>query len=150
MIDKNDHAGVLHSPVCKGTSLGTDDTLCLYEEDRDTPIVTLHELGHYLFCLADEYQSDIWERVDGVDKIVERANTELSFCSVKRASPPSATVNPKHSCVMFDNNYPDIYSLPVFAAHFSPARRGTMRFPSTPLPTASHWMFRATVGAPSS
>lgn len=111
VVDKVGHASVAQSPDRERTSLGTDDTMYLFEEDRDAPIVTLHELGHYVFCLSDEYKSDIWARVGGVDKVVEKGDEDTSFCSVERASPGDSTKNPSHSCLMYENNYPNIYYL---------------------------------------
>lgn len=108
-IDKIGHASVSQPDDRERTSLGTGDVLYLFEEDMNHPIISLHELGHYLFCLSDEYKSDIWAIKDGAAQIVDKGNEEASWCSVERASPRTATVNPSHSCVMYDNDTPQIY-----------------------------------------
>jgi hypothetical protein len=110
-IDKIGHASVSQPDDRERTSLGTGDVLYLFEEDMKHPIITVHELGHYLFCLSDEYKSDVWAITDGVAQIVDSGNEESSWCSVERASPRESTVNPNHSCVMYDNDTPKIYSM---------------------------------------
>lgn len=110
-IDKIGHASVSQPDDRERTSLGTGDVLYLFEEDMKHPIITVHELGHYLFCLSDEYKSDVWAIQNGVAQVVDKGNEEVSWCSVERASPRASTVNPNHSCVMYDNDTPNIYYL---------------------------------------
>jgi hypothetical protein len=95
-IETSGTAAVLAPTDRTTTSLGTGDTLYLFKEDRASPIVLLHELGHYLFCLSDEYRSNIYWN-DG--RLAEDKNDSLSFCCVEEAQ--TAEANPKHSCVMY-------------------------------------------------
>lgn len=87
------------------TSLGTEDTLYLYETDMGYSMITLHELGHYLFCLSDEYLSTIYQNKDGIVQVIDSENRKESYCS----APYPDSVNPHHSCLMYDNNYPDSF-----------------------------------------
>ncbi|GEM_PF-2341886 len=99
-IDKDGHASVSQRDSRVNTSLGTEDTLWLFEEDLYAPIVTLHELGHYVFTLSDEYKSDIFKTQNGKVVMIEKGNEHLSFCSTKDSD------NKAHSCLMYDNSSP--------------------------------------------
>jgi len=99
-IDKIGHASVTQPDTRERTSLGTEDTLWLFEEDVYAPIVTLHELGHYVFTLSDEYKSNIYKMVNGKVTVVEKGNESESFCSTKDSD------NKAHSCLMYDNHSP--------------------------------------------
>ena len=110
-IDKVGHAAVSQPDDRERTSLGTGDVLYLFEEDLKHPIITVHELGHYLFCLSDEYKSDVWAIQNGAAQVVVKGDEQSSWCSVERASPRESTVNAHHSCVMYDNDTPKVYYL---------------------------------------
>jgi hypothetical protein len=105
-IERSGRAAVVQPSDRAPTSLGTGDTLYLFTEDNESPIVMLHELGHYLFCLSDEYKSNIYWN-DG--RLFEEGSESQSFCSVESASKPEE--NPKHSCVMYrhSDSYATIY-----------------------------------------
>lgn len=99
-IDKVGHASVSQPDNRENTSLGTEDTLYLYEEDINSPIITLHELGHYIFTLSDEYKSNIYNTQNGKVVLIDRGDESKSFCSTKD------TDNKNHSCLMYDNHSP--------------------------------------------
>jgi hypothetical protein len=102
-IGAKGQAHVLRDPDQLKTSLGTDDTTFLYKEDMSQPIVTLHELGHYIFTLGDEYVSEIRGVVDGTEKVLEKKDEDLSWCSSKDGK--------THDCVMYNNNKQDTFYL---------------------------------------
>lgn len=116
-IDKIGHAAVSQPDHREKTSLGTGDVLYLFEEDLKHPVITLHELGHYLFCLSDEYKCDVYSNEAGKVQPVVKGDEESSYCSVERASPRESTVNPNHSCVMYDNDTPKVYYMFCGAEH---------------------------------
>ncbi|MDQ7826454.1 MAG: CFI-box-CTERM domain-containing protein [Candidatus Eremiobacteraeota bacterium] len=119
IIGNDGHAHVTQPDTRKNTSLGTPDTMMVYYRDRNDPSVTLHELGHYLFTLSDEYLSEIRGIVNGVETSIDDEDEEEAYCCVQEADPATSTVNPHHSCIMYTHEYPDIYYMFCAAEHLT-------------------------------
>jgi len=83
----------------KGGGLGTAAYVKYFKSDAQEPLTHIHELGHYLFSLCDEYKGQKFQLVDGVWKQLKTADGNIWFeqkdgdwfCAAEAANNPSGT-----------------------------------------------------------
>ena len=111
VVENSGHAAVSFSaPIPEAqTRLGSTDQVSIYTvQDATAPMTTIHELGHYVFALGDEYLSTLWEKdAGGAVKVRQQGDRQTSYCSV----PTDLVRNPQqrfpnHTSIMYDNNEP--------------------------------------------
>lgn len=104
----------------KGTNLGTTDQLFFYKNEIGEDMVVVHELGHYLFGLWDEYKGQKFTLQDGRYMAVGASNDTYCVISLAKAQQDG---NPSGASIMYDNNNPTLFKTFCISANHQTANQ---------------------------